>query len=292
MSRRGGQGEALAAWAAWIVLLAIVVVTYARLPVADLYRVSHGGLAGGLGRGLVLANYPIALMAIALVLLAVDVLPPAAWWAAGPAIVLCAATAVTVDPNDLDVRTVNALPGLGVAIAAGLTIAAVARAGVGFATRRPGDGIRLAIAVVVAVVSLPWIVADLGFYLPGGAFLTAKVVTEGAETLPAVHRGHHHGMDGALLLLTALLLSRARPSGRRVRQALIAYLGLMLAYGGMNAAEDAWHEQVVKRGWAHARIPAAQVPAASPVWLVIVGLAAAFSVLFAYEQRLEARATG
>ena len=285
MRRPAGQGEAIAAWAVWGLILVAVAVTYSRLPVADLYRVSHGGVAGGLGRAVVLTNYPIALMAIALVLIAVDALPRGAWWAAAPALVLCSATALTVDPNDLDVRYVNALPAVGVLIAGMLTVVAVRRAGSSFAPRLPGDSIRLALAVVVLLLSLPWFAADLGTYFPGDIFLTRTVVTEGTETLAAVHVGHHHGVDGALLLLTALLLSRVRLAGRRLRVVLTAYLGLMFAYGGMNATEDAWHEQVVKRGWAHARIPAAQVPSLSGVWLAILALAAVAYVVFAHEGR-------
>jgi hypothetical protein len=286
MTRRGGQGEAIIAWAAWLALLGVVVVTYARLPLADLYRVSHGGLAGGLGRGVVLSNYPIALVAIALVLLAVDALSVSAWWIAAPAIALCAATVVTVDPGDLDVRPVNVVPAAGVLLAVALTIAAARRCGIGIVPRLPGDPVRIVVAVIVAVLSLPWIAADLGFHLPGSVFLAGRIVTEGVETLPAVHLGHHHGMDGALLFLTAVLLSRARPTGRRVRVALTAYLGLMAAYGLMNASEDFWHEQVAKRGWVHARLPAAQVPSVSWVWLVIMGLAAVMYAVFSYEQRL------
>jgi hypothetical protein len=292
MRARRGQGEALAAWAAWVVLLVVVVTTYSRLPLADLYRVSHGGIGGGLGRGVVLSNFPIALVAIALVLVAVDVLPRAAWWAAAPAICLCAATAFTVDPKDLDARLVNAGPAVGVEIAAMLTVAAVRRTGTGLSPRLPGDGIRIVAAAVLAVLSLPWIAADLGFHLPGDVFLTGRIVTEGSETLPAVHLGHHHGIDGALLVLTALLLSRARIAGTGVRVALTSYLGLMLAYGGTNAAEDLWHEQVAKRGWTHVRIPTAQVPGISWVWLVILVIAALAAALFAYEQRLDAAATG
>ena len=285
MTARGGQGEAVAAWAVWMLLLVVVVVTYSRLPASDLYRVSHDGVGGGIGRAVVLANYPIALMAIALVLIAVDVLPRVAWWAAGPAIVLCAATALVVDPNNLDVRLVNAFPAVGVLIAGALTVAAIRRSGSSFAPRLPGDAVRLAATVVVLLLSLPWFAADLGTYFPGDVFLTRTVVTEGKETLAAVHVGHHHGVDGALLLLTALLLSRVRPTGRRLRVALTAYLALMFAYGAMNATEDAWHEQVVKRGWAHVRIPAAQVPSLSAVWLAILALAAVAYVVFSHEGR-------
>ena len=58
-------------------------------------------------------------------------------------------------------------------------------------------------------------------------------------------------MDGVLLVLVALLLSRTLPSirARALRLATAAYLALMLAYGFGNVANDFWLEQVVKRGW-------------------------------------------
>ncbi len=285
MTARGGQGEAIAAWAVWALLLVVVAVTYARVPLADLYRVSNDGVEGGLGRAVVLSNYPIALMAIALVLIAADALPRRAWWAAGSAIVLCAATAVTVDPNDLDFRIINLIPALGVVIAVGLTVAAASRTGGSFTPRLPGDPARLVLGGVVVLLSLPWFAADLGTYLPGDIFLTRAVVTEGDETLAAVHVGHHHGVDGALLVLTALLLSRVRPAGRRLATALTAYVALMFAYGAVNAVEDVWHEQVVKREWADWRIPAAQIPSLSFVWLAILALAAVAYLVFSREQR-------
>ncbi len=52
------QGEALLAWALWLLVLVAIVVTYARLDPADLYHVSREGLAGGLSRALVVANFP------------------------------------------------------------------------------------------------------------------------------------------------------------------------------------------------------------------------------------------
>jgi hypothetical protein len=313
MSRRGGQGEALVTWAVWMVLLVIVVVTYTRLPVFQLYRVSNDGIAGGLGRGVVLSNYPIAIAASALVLIAADSLPRVAWWVAGPALVLCATIGFTVDPHDLDFRLVNLLAALGVLLAIGLTIAAVRRVGTSFVSRLPGDRVRVVVAVVVLVFSLPWMAADLGTHLPEGVFLTSKIVTmdgpparpgpvtgrddpgevrwiSGSETLSVVHVGHHHGFDCALLFLTALLLSRTRPVGRRVGVALTACLGLMASYGLVNATEDFWHEQVVKRGWSSLKIPSAQIPSASGVWLVIVLLGVVGTLVFAYERRVEERA--
>ena len=67
---RPPQGEALVTWALWGALLGAIVVTYARLEPADLYHVSRDGLAGGLSRALVEMNFPIALAAIGLVLVA------------------------------------------------------------------------------------------------------------------------------------------------------------------------------------------------------------------------------
>jgi hypothetical protein len=292
MSRPGGQGEALVTWAVWTLIGIEIVVTYSRIPVDQLYNVSHGGVAGGLGRVVVYTNYPVALVAIALVLIAVDVLPPAAWWAAGPAIALCALTSLTVDPGDLDVRWINVFPAAGVLIAVVLTYAAVRRAGVSFVSRRTGDTLRIVVTAVVLVLSIPWFAADLGFYLPGELFLTSRVVTEGDVTLAAVHHGHHHGVDGALMLLTALLLSRARLSGRRLSTVLASLLGLMASYGLVIAAEDFWHEQIVKRGWVDARIPDAVQPSLSVVWLVIVVLAVAIALLFQWERQVDARVPG
>ena len=254
---------------------------------SELYNVSHGGIAGGLGRVVVYANYPVSLVAIALVLIAVDVLPRAAWWAAGPAIALCALTSSTVDPGDLDVRWINVFPAVGVLIAIVLTYAAVRRAGTSFVSRRRGDPLRIVVTAVVLVLSIPWFAADLGFYVPGHVFFTKPIVTEGTETLHAVHHGHHHGVDGALMLLTALLLSRTRPAGRRLAGVLTGLLGLMAAYGLVISTEDFWHEQVVKRGWVNALIPDAVQPSVSWVWLVVMVLAGAFAFAFWWERRLD-----
>ena len=70
MTRRTPQGEALATWALWALVLAAIVVTYARLEPAELYNVSREGLAGGLSRAVVELNFPISLVAIALALVA------------------------------------------------------------------------------------------------------------------------------------------------------------------------------------------------------------------------------
>lgn len=251
-----------------------VLVTYSRIDPADTYNVSRDGLTGGLSRALTLVNFPIALVAIALALLAVAVLPRAAWWAAAPAIALCATMPWFVDQDDLDARWVNAIPAVGVLAALGLTVAAARRAGTSFAPRRPWDGVRVGVATVVVLLSLPWITAELGVHFPGDFFMGEELGrgTDGS-VIAAVHLGHHHGQDGAMLVLTALLLSRMRVERSRLRIAVLSYLGLMLAYGGVNFVQDLWNEQIVKRGWTDASIPSALLPGLRPIWLVVVALA-------------------
>jgi hypothetical protein len=283
-----GQGEALVVWAIWGVAALAVLVTYARVDPAELYHVSEGGLRGGASRLLVLANFPLSLVAVALVLVAMAALPRAAWWLASPAIVLCAVTAWpgVVDQDDLDAKWVNALPAVGVAVALGLTVAAWWRAGTGFGPRLPGDPLRVVLAAVVVVASLPWFAAELGFHLPGDVFLGEEVPA--GETFAAVHLGHHHGTDGALLLLCALLLSRVRVKGR-LGLWLTGYVALMAAYGAVNAVQDLWTEQVVKRGWTGWRIPSALEPRVSAVWGVVLLLAAAAAIVVRIERRVTGR---
>ena len=278
------QGEALGAWALWGAVSLAVLITYSRLDATELYNVSHEGLAGGLGRALVLVNFPVALVAVALALLAVAALPAKAWLLAGPAIGLCAMVPFTVDQDDLNARWINAFPALGVVLALCLTIAAARRAGTSFAPRRAGDPLRLVVAAVVVLLSLPWVAAELGFHLPGDIFLGEELyLEEDGRRFAAVHLGHHHGGDGAVLVLTALLLSRVRLRPGSLRLVVTAYLGVMLAYGAVNLAQDLWHEQVVKRGWTDVDIPSALLPGPRPIWLVIVVLAVVAAVVLLRE---------
>jgi hypothetical protein len=280
------QGEAVATWALWVLVTAVVLVTYTRLDPADTYHVSRDGLAGGLSRIVTLVNFPFALVAIALVLAAASALPRSAWWAAAPAIVLCATIPWFVDQSNLDAHWGNALPALGVASAGGLTVAATRRAGTSFAPRRPWDVTRLVVAAIVLLVSLPWITADLGFHFPGDLFMGEELGREKDGTLiAAVHLGHHHGLDGALLVVTALLLSRVSIDGRVLRIVLFSYLGAMFAYGAVNCVQDAWNEQLVKRGWTDSSIPSAILPSAKPIWLVVVTLAAATAFVLLRENK-------
>jgi hypothetical protein len=282
------QGEALAVWGIWAAVLVAIVVTYSRLEPADLYHVSREGLAGGFSRALVEVNFPIALAAIALVLVALAVLPGRAWWIAGPAIALCAVTAWpgVVDQDDLDARWVNAVPALGVALALGLTVAATRRAGARFVPRLRLDPARVVLAALTLFVSIPWMSALLGFYLPEGLFIMQRPGVEDGVTIAAVHLGEHHGFMGAVLLWTALLLSRpATAIGGRLGAVSRLYLAVAFAYGAVNMTQDAWNEQLWKRdvvGW---HIPSGLLPALEPIWLVTVGIACVAALLLRNERR-------
>jgi hypothetical protein len=233
-----------------------------------LYNVDEAGdLAAGLGRTLVLLNYPFAVAAIALAAIAGG--PRLLVWLS---IGLCLLTAFpgVVDQDDLDARWINALPALGVGLALGLTVAAVRRRGVAFARHARGDPLRLVLAGVLLFIALPWMAAETGFYFPGDFFMGEEAPPVRDEGLAAVHLGFHHGMGGVMLALIALLLSRV-PAGRGLR----AYLSVLLVYGVANASQDAWNEQLWKRDWVGWHAPGVLRPELSPGWLGILLVAAA-----------------
>src|SRR5919204_3713719 len=122
-----GLAEALAVWTMLGLFGGAMFWTYARLPARDFFHVSTSGPSGGAGRALVFLNFPIALVAIAIVLVVVDRLEGRLAVATGAlAIGLCAATfwPGVADQRDLDARWVNAIPALGVMVALALTVAA------------------------------------------------------------------------------------------------------------------------------------------------------------------------
>lgn len=219
-----------------------------------------------------LLNYPVSLAAIALAAVAGG--PRLPVWAS---IALCSLTAVpgVVDQGDLDARWINVLPALGVALAAGLAVAAARREGPGFSPRARGDRLRLALAAGLVLIALPWLAAETGFHFPGDVFMGEEVPAVRDEGVAAVHLGFHHGNGGVLLALAALLLSRA-PAGRALR----GYLSLMLAYGLANALQDAWNEQLWKRGWVDVHVASVIRPDLTWGWLVIVAAAAAIYALW------------
>jgi hypothetical protein len=278
--------ELAAVWALLAYVTLAVLVTYSRLPAPDLYHVSRDGLGGGASRVLVLLNFPFGLVAIPILVLLLPLLESrAARVAALASIVLSAAVfwPGVVTEADLDARPVNAISALGVLGAAVLTAVAARGRRLTWAGRRRGDWLRIAVAAVALALGLPWIAAGLGFSLTGipvlgSLFLTSelRLQPDVAGAHPAVHLGHHHGTDGVLLVLCALLLSRlvGAVPGRFLRTGLGAYLALMLCYGAANIANDFWVEQVVKRGWTDWEIPNVTTPSLSTAWALIVVAAA------------------
>lgn len=300
--------EVVGVWGLFAVVAVEILVTYSRLPPEGLYHVSGAGLTGGASRVLVFANWPLALVSI-------PILAVLAWRlrSGGATIVALAGVVLSaavfwpgmVKESDLDAKPANAIAGIGVLVALALTVFAARRlARPEWPSRQPGDVLRCVLAVAAVALSVPWIAADNGLsfdgvpvlgvlyqtgelrsqppYLPDVAARPVRNPVPGAAPTPddvvlhpAVHHGHHHGMDGALLVFGVLLLSRLVPSfaGWR-RAALGAYLALMLCYGAGEIANDAWLEQIVKRGWTNWTIPNVTTPKVTIAWEVIV-LAAA-----------------
>ena len=238
------------------------------MPPEALYNVDESGdLAGGLGRTLVLLNFPLALGAVALAAIAGG--SRLLVWAA---IALCAVTAVpgVVDQDDLDARWVNAVPALGVVLALVLTAAAVRNRGAAFVRHARGDRLRLALGILLLLAALPWLAAEAGFFFPGDVFMGEEIPRVRDAGLAAVHLGFHHGTAGVLLALAALALSRVSRT-----RALAAYLSLMLAYGLGNAFQDGWNEQLWKRGTVDHHVDSVLRPELSLGWLTIVAGGAA-----------------
>jgi hypothetical protein len=277
-------------WAFCGALALVVLATYARVPPEELYRVERGGLVGGLSRAVIILNFPVAIVAMPVLAVVLARLMQSRWASTARrrratvavallAMLLCAITAVpgVVRTSDLDARPINALPALGVAIAFLLTLLTLRVCGPG-SLAPPGrwDVARLIAGGLLALVSLPWFFADLGLYiddLPGlGTIFVARDPLPPGATLAAVHLGHHHGADGLLLAVSALALSRTLPqiASARLRGVLSFALALMLVYGLAILVEDAWGEQVVKRGWTTARIPSVLLPDTSPAWAMVV----------------------
>lgn len=282
------QKEAVITWEIWALVLIAIAVTNARLDPSQLYHVSGHGLSAGLSRVIVVMNFPLAIVAVPLALIALDVLAKRWWWLGGPAIAMCLVTAWpgVVDNADLDARPINAVPAIGVVLAFTLALAASKSLPTGAPGRLPLDTTRFVLGGAVLLLSLPWLAAEVGLYLPDNIFITERPIT-GSDGLvhPAVHLGHHHGFDGALLIISAALLSRIRLRSRRLAPTVTAYLSLMFAYGAVNFAQDLWHEQVQKRDWVDWLIPKALEPASTPIWLVILAITAATILLLRHESR-------
>lgn len=287
-SDRGGIAEALAVWALLSVVGIEIFATYTRIPVRELYHVRSGGLGAGASRLLAFIGFPAGPIAIAIVGVVVDRVPRRSiviGAAAGALLAAAVAWPGALDEAGLDAPAARALAALGVVAALLLTLSAARAAARGsLRPGRPGDRLRMGVAAIFLVGALPWMAADLGLSLDrlpaiGLLYQTDALARQpGVPGLhPAVHDGHHHGMDGVLLVLAALVLSRALVAmrHRRFRLVLGAYLSFLFVYGAANAVQDFWLEQIVKRGWTDGALPMMLVPSPSLAWVAIVGIAAA-----------------
>jgi hypothetical protein len=282
--------EPLVVWLLLAAVAAAIWVTYARLPARELYHVSGTGFGGGASRALVFLNFPAALIAIAIVAVSFEALAGFGRRAAAiVAVALCCAVLWpgVVDQANLDARWINAVAAGGVLIAALVTVGVHQKRD----TPTRWDGLRTALAAIALLAAPEWVAADLGFFLDGvpllGRLYQSGPYLPQTPTLPAVHHGHHHGLDGVLLVLSALLLSRRLSAIGRdlLRRATAAYLALMLAYGFGNVANDFWDEQVVKRGWTGWELPSVLQPKATWSWGCVVAAAVlVFAVWFGRER--------
>jgi hypothetical protein len=296
MRRRSHHAGLAEVWIVWLLfgLTAIAVFeTYWRIPPQDLWKVMNTGFVGGAGRAFVFISFSAALAAVAVLGIVSDRLESRrAGLVALVALALCATVAYpgVQTESHLDPKWSNTFAVVGVVLAVALTVWA-ARSGRPERVRASlaGDRARLVVGGVSLFFAAPYIAAELGFFLDGvpvlgWIFQTGTITPEpgSGDLHAAVHHGHHHGMDGFLLAMTALLLSRRLGGIRRPVQRTLtaAYLSLMLVYGLTNQAQDLWTEQIVKRGWTSWEIPNVLHPSASAAWAAMVAVAALFYFAF------------
>ncbi len=288
--------------------VAAVFATYTRLPAGELYNVSNSGVVGGASRVVVFLGYPCALASILILGIV---------WARvrrSPAlthrsrrlvgalivmsVLLCASVAVpgVVDPDNLNAKPMNALAAAGVLLAVTLTISAAWLAGVGAPERAlRGNWLRCAVAIVLLVLAIPWLGAIAGLHLTGlpvlgEVFLSGELRTQPSDPIPpaAVHLGDHEGLDGVLLVLIVLMLSRElrRVRDHVLRTGLIAGGSLAIVYGLAVALKDFWLEQIVKRGWTDFEITGVLEPGVTLGW---AGILLATALLAAVAHRRAGR---
>ena len=291
--QRPGLSGVLVLWAMWLVVCAATWATNARIPVSLLYGFHGKGVVPAAGRVVVLLGWPVALAAIPLMAVVVErFLASAHSPVAGQ--IVAAASLVSIglcltiawpgaeQSGHQDAKYVNAPAAVGVAIAFGVTIYVVATTGRGDPPPRTTiDAAWATVFLAILLLSIPWLLANLGFYageVPGlrRFFMSEQVVPEpGHPHLRAVHLGNHEGIDGVLLAITAVVLMRTlgQTAATARRSALAAYLSLLFVYGLAVALADGWNEQIVKRGWAARTIPSVLHPSASWAWLAVLALA-------------------
>jgi hypothetical protein len=277
----------LVVWGMFAAVLVAIVVTYSRLVPEELYNVTgHGFVHGGLSRALVYVNFPLGVAAMAMLLVLADRMSVERRIAAVAAALLWIPvfSPRVLSESRLDATWWNAIPAAGVAVAAVVTLTTPAVR----PERVHGDRVRVAVATVLLFVALPWIAAEIGLDFTnvpvlGQVFQTHELRYQPGPYFlhPAVHFGDHHGLEGTLLVITGLLLSRLLGSIRSTRlQAASGFVcALLIAYGIGNIANDFWLEQVVKRGWTAWAIPSVLRPSLSVAWgLIVVGAAVLYAL--------------
>jgi hypothetical protein len=293
-----GLRDLFAVWLLFVLTAIAVFATYWRLPPSVLWKVHNSGFVGGAGRAFVFLSFSAAVAAVGILPIVVDRLDNRPADVVGLlALVLCATVALpgVQTESHLDPKWSNLPAVLGLALAFVLTLWASRAGRRDFPrTSRRGDAARLIVGGLSFFLAAPYIAAELGFFLDGvpvlgSIFLTGAIRPEpgAGYSHAAVHHGHHHGMDGFLLAVTALLLSRLVGSIRRpVLRALTAvYLALMLVYGLTNQVQDLWSEQIVKRGWTGWDIPNVLHPSLSAAWAAMVACGLVIYALFLRPRR-------
>ena len=279
--------DALVLWCLFTAVAVAAMVTYARLPARELYQVKNPGIDTGIKRGLAFVGFPAAPVAVAVVwLLAEQLTRRLVTVAAVAATVLASAVfwPGAVDEADPDSRPISVLALVAVLAVTALTLGVARSAGF----RRPRlhlrkERARLLVFGLLFIVEIPWLAALIGVSLDHVPVLNSMFLSDSfvdqpgvAGLHPAVHAGLHHGLCGAMLVSSSLWLSRRLwAMSNDVHRRLIAgYLSLLIAYGGANALQDFWLEQIVKRDLVGWQFPYMLQPRASWAFLGIVAGAA------------------
>ena len=293
-----GLRDVYVVWLLFFLAATAVFVTYWRLPPSVLWKVHNSGFIGGAGRAFVFLSFSAAVAAIGILPIVVDRLEDRRADLLGlSALILCATVALpgVQTESHLDPKWSNLPAVLGVALAFLLTVWASRNGRREFPrTSARGDAARLVVGGLSLFFAAPYIAAELGFFLDGVPVLGSIFITGAIRPEPgagyshaAVHHGHHHGLDGFLLVATALVLSRLVGSIRRpvLRTLTAVYLALLLVYGLTNQVQDLWTEQIVKRGWTNWEIPNVLHPSLSAAWAAMIACGLVIYALFLRPRR-------
>lgn len=292
-SRCGVPAEIVALWLLFAGVCVEVLVAYTKTKPGELIGVPRTGLSVAVTDAIGFLAFPTGLIAVGVAIAIGNRLRGAtAWIAAACAVAVAVAFIAPGIAESEEVEVVLNFPrvvaAVGVITLMALTFHAATADGIArFSPSRRGDFVRVAIAGTIVFGALPWFAADLTLSLdrvPGlsRVFLTDVLRSEPgrAGLNPAVHDGHHHGMDGALLALAAIAFSRLIGGLRRWRRvALAAVAGFLFAYGSANALQDFWLEQVVKRGASNFLFPKMMAPSLGVPFMLIVAAATLLTVL-------------